>query len=99
MRNEAGHKHEIDFTVAKDLIGDVHMTALGIADRRLHGTSPVMDGEVLPKAGQVSQRVADPGAASPKGQLSFSAPILQNNGQTSVHDDAGSFDIAACISM
>jgi hypothetical protein len=56
MRNEAGHKHEIDFTVAEDLIGDVHMTALGIADRRLHGTSPVMDGEVLPKAGQVMQR-------------------------------------------
>src|SRR4029077_5394857 len=80
MRNEAGHKHEIDFTVAEDLIGNVHMTALGIADRRLHGTSPVMDGEVLPKAGQVMQRMVDPGAACPKVKLAFSAPMLQNNG-------------------
>src|SRR6476659_5738051 len=99
MRNEAGHKHEIDFTIAEDLIGNVHMTALGIADRRLHGTSPAMNGEVLPKAGQVMQRASDPGAACPKVKLAFSAPMLQNNGQTSVHDDAGSFDIAACISM
>jgi hypothetical protein len=39
-----------------------------------------MDGEVLPKAGQVMQRVSDPGAACPKVKLAFSAPMSQNNG-------------------
>jgi hypothetical protein len=80
MRNEAGHKHEIDCTVTKDLIGNVYMTALSVEDRRLHGTYPEMVGEVLPKAGQVMQRLSDPGAACPKVKLAFSAPMPQHNG-------------------
>jgi hypothetical protein len=39
MRNEAGHEHQIDSALTKNMIGDVDIPALGITNGWLHGIS------------------------------------------------------------
>jgi len=39
VRNKAGDYDEIDRTISKDLIGDMHIAALRVANLRYHGTA------------------------------------------------------------
>jgi hypothetical protein len=40
MRNEAGHEPQVNYAVPEDLIGNVDIAALGVADRRRDEISP-----------------------------------------------------------
>jgi hypothetical protein len=73
MRDEAGHEHQIDRAIAESLIGDTHLSALGITRNRHH----------------ISVQAATPsGPPAPPGRLPSQHPYQRRTAKVN-HDAGG----------